>query len=112
MIRVVADDGHVTTLDIEPLLPVHIGIGTGYGYDADWRHGMWQGPLKVENFHLDTTTPEGAMRLFGIVDNSAKFGYTDRDGKRHEGYGLYENMAIGPHEKYGFTDMLDGFVRK
>jgi hypothetical protein len=25
---------------------------------------------------------------------------------------LYENMAIGPHEKYGFTDMLDGFVKK
>jgi hypothetical protein len=47
--------------------------------------------------------------LFGIVDNSARFSYTDRAGKRHSGYGLYENMAIGPHHKYGFKDMLDGY---
>ena len=108
-VRVVADDGFVYDMKIEPLLPVYIGVGTGYGYDADWRHGMWQGPLVVQNFELDTNKPEDAMRLFGIVDNSARFTYTDRDGRTHVGYGLYENMAIGPHHKYGFTDMLDGY---
>lgn len=103
------DDGRSIGVHIEPLVPVHIGIGTGYGYDADWRHGMWQGPLKVEHFALDTNRPEDAQRLFGIVDNSARFEYTDFDGRRHVGYGLFENMAIGPHQKYGFVDMLDGF---
>ena len=92
----------------EPLIPVHIGIGTGYGYDNDWRHGMWQGPLKVEGFHLDTTTPEGAARLFGIVDAGARFSYTDGTGT-HVGFGLLETMIIGPHDRYGFTDMLDGY---
>ena len=30
-----------------PLLPNYISIGTGYGIDADWRHGMYQGPDPV-----------------------------------------------------------------
>ncbi|MBJ7293642.1 MAG: hypothetical protein JHC78_08875 [Ilumatobacteraceae bacterium] len=97
------------TITAEPMLPVHIGIGTGYGYDADWRHGMYQGPLKVEGVHIDLTTPEGAARMFGICDASAKFTYADKHGT-HVGYGLFETMVIGPHDQYGFTDMLDGFA--
>jgi len=91
-------------------VPIHIGIGTGYGYDTDWRHGMWQGvdPV-VQNFELDTNTPEGKARLFGIVDNGARFSYTDERGT-HVGYGLYENLIIGPHDQYGFVDMLDGYA--
>ncbi len=107
------EDGSIReTLDIlvEPILPVHVGIGTGYGYDTDWRHGMWQGAEPVvQHFELDTNTPEGKGRLFGIVDNGAKFTYSDSLGT-HTGYGLYENLIIGPHDQYGFTDMLDGYV--
>ena len=105
-----AADG--TTIDItaEPLIPIHIGIGTGYGYDADWRHGMWQGAEPVvQHFHLDTNTAEGKARLFGIVDAGARFTYTDDRGT-HVGYGLYETMIIGPHKQYGFVDMLDGYA--
>jgi hypothetical protein len=100
--------GSEIELVAEPLVPVHIGIGTGYGYDADWRHGMWQGPLVVQGFHLDTNTPEGASRLMGIVDASARFTYTDEHGT-HVGYGLFETMVIGPHDRYGFEDLLDGY---
>jgi hypothetical protein len=103
-------DGELIDINVEPLLPIHIGIGTGYGYDTDWRHGMWQGPEPVAQlFELDTNTPEGKARLFGIVDNGARFTYTDSRGT-HVGYGLYENLVIGPHEQYGFVDMLDGWV--
>lgn len=101
-------DGTPFDVVAEPLVPVHIGIGTGYGYDADWRHGMWQGPLKVEGVHIDTTTPEGAARLMGIVDASARFTYRDSLGE-HAGYGLLETMVIGPHDRYGFQDLLDGY---
>ena len=102
--------GETIDIDVEPLVPIHIGIGTGYGYDTDWRHGMWQGvdPV-VQNFELDTNTPEGKARLFGIVDNGARFTYTDERGT-HVGYGLYENLIIGPHDQYGFVDMLDGYA--
>ena len=30
-----------------PLLPNFVSIGTGYGIDADWRHGMYHGPEPV-----------------------------------------------------------------
>ena len=103
-LRLTEPDGSLLTITVEPLVPVHVGIGTGYGYDADWRHGMWQGPLKVEGVHIDTTTPEGAQRLFGIVDAAARFTYGE-----HVGYGLFETMVIGPHERYGFRDLLDGW---
>ncbi len=103
-IRLTEPDGTPITIAVEPMVPVHVGIGTGYGYDSDWRHGMWQGPLKVEGFELDTTTPDGAARLFGIVDASARFSYGG-----NVGYGLFETMVIGPHDQYGFTDLLGGY---
>jgi len=102
-------DGELIDIAVEPLVPIHIGLGTGYGYDADWRHGMWQGPEPVTQlFELDTNTAEGKARLFGIVDNGARFVYTDSRGM-NVGYGLYENLIIGPHDQYGFTDLLDGW---
>jgi hypothetical protein len=102
-------DGSEIVITAEPMVTTHIGIGTGYGYDADWRHGMWQGPdTVVQGFHIDTNTPEGDARLFSITDASAKFTYTDERGT-HVGYGLFETMAIGPHHQYGFVDMLDGY---
>ena len=100
-------DGTPIEIQVESLVRVHIGIGTGYGYDADWRHGMWQGPLKVEGVHIDTTTAEGAARMFGIVDAGARFRY-----EGHVGYGLFETMVVGPHDRYGFADLLDGYTDK
>lgn len=109
VITIERPDGSTIEMTAEPMVTTHIGIGTGYGYDTDWRHGMWQGSeTVVQGFHIDTNTPDGAMRLFGITDASAKFTYTDESGT-HIGYGLFETMAIGPHHQYGFVDMLDGF---
>jgi hypothetical protein len=94
-----------TEIRVEPLLPVHIGIGTGYGYETDWKHGMWQGSdLVVQGVHHDVSTPEGAARMWGIVDASARFTY---DG--NVGYGLFETLLMGPHQQYGFTDIMDGW---
>jgi hypothetical protein len=44
----------------------------------------------------------------GIVDASARFTYTDSHGE-HTGFGLLETMVIGPHDRYGFKDLLDGY---
>jgi hypothetical protein len=103
-------DGETITIEVEPLLPTYVGIGTGYGYDPDWKHGMWQGAEPVAQFfEIDTNTPEGKARLFGLVDNGARFTYSDERGE-HVGYGLYENMVVGPHDQYGFKEMMDGFA--
>jgi hypothetical protein len=95
------------SVTVEPLLPCHLGIGTGYGFDDDWRHGMYQGPLKVQGVTYDLDKPEDKARMMGIVDSVARFELTEGD-KTHVGYGLWEYFVIGPHDKYGFTDLLDG----
>jgi hypothetical protein len=71
---------------------------------------MWHGAEPVvQRFELDTNTPEGKAKLFGIVDNGATFTYTDIRGT-HVGHGLYENLIVGPHDQYGFKDLMDGFA--
>jgi hypothetical protein len=83
---------------VESVLPLHVGVGTGYGFDPDWRHGMYQGPLKVEGLTLDLRRDEDRARMFGLVDHLARF---ECDGQ--VGWGLFEVLAFGPHEPSGFT---------
>ena len=86
----------------EPLVHAFIALGTGYGVEPDWRHGMWQGPLAVQGKSYKTAeiAPIGQLT---IVDHVARYRYAD-----HVGYGLYEHMFIGPFEKYGMRDRADG----
>ena len=91
-------------LDVEvtPLLEAHVGVGTGYGMDQDWRHGMYQGALVVQGVDLDTVADRD--RLFGLVDSAARFETSDGD----VGYGLHEYVFVGPFPKYGLTGVFDG----
>ena len=83
---------------VTPLLRAHIGIGAGYGFDTDWRHGMYQGPLVVQGVEWDLTTEAGRGAMWGIVDSVARFELADGT----TGHGLFEYVVLGPHEKYGF----------
>jgi hypothetical protein len=94
--------GRKLEIAVTPLLPMYVGVGTGYGFDADWRHGMYQGALKVEGFTLDTRDPANKARLFGLVDNVARF---ELDGD--VGYGLFEYMLMGPNARFGFKNFED-----
>ena len=97
-----AGDRGVLSVDVEPPLPVHVGIGTGYGFDADWRHGMYQGPLVVQGVRYDLTDPEVQRTMFGLVDSVARFTV---DGE--VGYGLFEWAFFGPHQRYGWKAFDD-----
>ncbi|ACY99504.1 MULTISPECIES: hypothetical protein [Thermomonospora] len=79
-----------------PVLPVHLMVGTGYGLEPDWRHGMYQGPeLKVQSVSYDLRKEEDAARMWGMVDALGRFEY---DG--NVGYGLLEYWALGPHPSF------------
>lgn len=73
-------DGAPFDIDVAILLPVWVGKGTGYGFDDDWRHGMWQGELVVQDVRWDLTDPEVAATMFGIRDAVARFTWGDRVG--------------------------------
>ena len=86
-------------IDCQPLLTHHLSVGTGYGMDADWRHGMYQGPEEVVQGLVLPVDQIKGLSQYGVVDQAARFTY---DGK--VGYGLFESAFIGPFERYGMTD--------
>ncbi len=98
-------DGGELRLDVEPLLPVVIGLGAGYGLEPDWRHGMWQGELEVQGRTYDLADPEVQARFFGLRDCVARATATGADGSTAVGHGLLEVGIIGPHRPTG----LDGW---
>ncbi|MCA1833237.1 MAG: hypothetical protein ABR548_07565 [Actinomycetota bacterium] len=83
---------------VTPLLRMHVGIGTGYGFDADWRHGMYQGALVVQGKTWDLTTQAGQDAMYGLVDSVARFDLPDGT----TGFGLFEYLVLGPYPRYGF----------
>ena len=81
-----------------PILPVHLMVGTGYGLEPGWKHGMYQGPdLKVEGVTHDLREPDDAARMWGMVDAVGRYEYADGTAV---GYGLYEYWALGPHPSF------------
>jgi len=81
---------------VEPLVPLHLSVA-GYGGDPTWRHGSYRGRLKVEGLTLDPNRSEDQARLVGLVDHLARFEQDDQVG-----WGLFEFLALGPHEPSGF----------
>jgi len=107
-LRMTEPDGSPLVIEVTPLLPVHIGIGTGYGMDPDWRHGSWQGELEVQGRSWDLSTEEGRAAMWGIAEAVATFEITEGSTKGAKGLGMFEHLNIGPYSRYGFTDFLDG----
>ncbi len=83
---------------VEPLTHVWVMVGTGYGLEQDWKHGMYQGELKVEGLVLDME--EDKDRMLGVLDHVAKYTLTDSVGRETVGYGLFEYMFLGQFDKY------------
>ena len=94
--------GGEVRVEVTPLLDCWLMLGTGYGLEADWRHGMWQGPLVVQGVEVDYERDAG--RLFGLVDQVARFEQTTGPRAGAVGYGLHEFFFIGGFARYGLVD--------
>ena len=98
-----APEGPIT-VEAAPLLTNFISLGTGYGMDQDWRHGMWQGETEVVQALEYKVDEIAALAQYGVVDSVGRFSY---DG--NTGYGLYEHGFFGTFEKLGLHDRGDLF---
>ena len=77
-------------VEVEPVLPLHVGVGTGYGFDGDgWKHGAYHGELVVQGRVFDLTAEADRGAMFGIVDHVARY---TCDGQ--EGWGLFEHLWL------------------
>ncbi len=94
--------GGALSVKCTPLVTCFVAIGTGYGMDADWRHGMHQGKLVVQGLEKkhDEIAPIGQ---YGVVDHVGRFEVAGRVG-----HGLYEHAFIGAFEKCGLKDAGSG----
>lgn len=103
--------GEPTSVTVEPLLPMYLGLGTGYGGEiapqpgsSEWRHGKYQGDLVVETPSWDIADLPSESLMNVVVDHIARF--TTNTGE--VGYGMAEYLFVGPNERYGFTGFTDG----
>ncbi|WP_182348169.1 hypothetical protein [Tomitella gaofuii] len=91
-------------VECTPVLASYIGVGTGYGLEQDWRHGMWQGALAVQQLRQPASSIEDWKRMFCPIDNLARCTLTE-DGRTSTGEGLFEVAVIGTYPRYGFDDI-------
>jgi len=93
--------GGAFSVAVTPLTHCFIAVGTGYGMDSDWRHGMYQGKLVVQGKEW-SMQELATWGWFGVVDHAARFEIKG-PGKAGVGYGLHEHGFFGPFPKYGLT---------
>jgi hypothetical protein len=86
---------------VRPVLPVSLMVGTGYGLEPDWKHGMYQGTdLVVQGVCYDLDMPADKARMWGMIDSVATFECTE-NGHTVNGTGLFEYWPFGPHRPTG-----------
>lgn len=105
-LRFQSPGGEQAVVRVEPVLPLHIAVGTGYGLDADWRHGAYQGKLKVESLEMGIDEAAARNGVYGVVEALSRYHYEGQEGAA-TGWGMFEYSIIGPHEPSGFTGMTD-----
>ncbi|MFE0749037.1 hypothetical protein [Gordonia sp. NPDC058843] len=92
--------GRQRTIEIAPLSDIgfHLGAANYFGFKGD-RHGKWHGIDHTSGeYYKDMTdreTLEEAHQLRDCV-------ITTREGDA-TGYGIFESMVIGGHQRYGLT---------
>ncbi len=94
-LELVAPDGAVTPIAAQPLLTIYM---SGFGYGPPWRHGHYQGPLKVEHEVWDLTDEATRKRVFGLTETLCRF---EMAGKT--GFGVFEFLCLGAYQPLGLS---------
>lgn len=90
--------GGALTLRGQPMLQTYLTVGTGYGMEPDWRHGMYQGPeTVVQRETLDYGSDQ--QRMMGLVETPARFTLSGPDGEQH-GAGMMEFAFFSNVDRY------------
>jgi len=100
-IALVARSGERREIALEPLLLFHMK-GIGYTH-PEWGHGRWKGELAVGGESWSTAD----LDPLALENQHCQQVVRARSGDR-EGVGVLEQLAFGPHARYGFKELLDG----
>ena len=100
VITLVEPGGPRHDIQLEPLLCFRM---KGIGYtNIEWGHGKWKGELAIghESWRSDELDPMALDNQHVQQVVRARLG-------DEEGVGVLEQMCLGPHAPYGFTEFLD-----
>lgn len=95
-------DGRSHRMELEPLLTFRMR-GIGY-FHPTWGHGSNHGALEVGGESLELAGLDPADPTGIHVQTLCRARY---DG--HEGIGVLEQLAVGPHSPTGLTGLFDGY---
>lgn len=100
-LRIRTPQGESRVIHLEPLLRFQMK-GLGYRH-PQWSHGLWKGELALgaDHWRLD------ALPMLDIHHVHIQQLVRATDGDR-VGYGIVEQLCIGPHAPSGFRALLDG----
>lgn len=93
--------GDPLEIEIEPLLRFPM-IGIGYGH-PEWGHGTWHGELQLARESWNVNDLDELDFRYQHMQQVVRA----RMGER-SGVGVLEQIILGPHERYGFKETLDG----
>jgi hypothetical protein len=95
-------DGREERIHLEAVLCFRMK-GIGYSH-PEWGHGMWKGDLAIggESWKMDEIDPMALENQHIQQIVRARCG-------DEVGWGVLEQICIGPHARYGFTGFLDPY---
>jgi len=103
VVELTRDDGSRIRVVNTPLRTIYLNTGSGYRYDGEWGHGVYQGDLKIEGTVHHIGAPTERLDIAGLNETLCRF---DLD-TGEVGWGMHENMVIGAHHPSGFHSSRD-----
>jgi hypothetical protein len=100
-------NGDISTISLEPMFEFQMS-GLGYGHPT-FGHGRWNGEAVVAGERIAVPVSTPCARQHVHVQALCRATFLGADGRREEGVGILEQLAIGDHAT-GLTGILDGFV--
>ena len=93
--------GAPVTLALESVLRFNMN-GLGYAHPR-WGHGVWQGGSALEAEHWKEGDLQPGNPFHQHLHHLVRARLREK-----RGVGLLEQILIGPHQRYGFTGLVDG----
>ncbi|WP_295683493.1 hypothetical protein [uncultured Nevskia sp.] len=98
-------NGDATRIDLSVKWPFFM---TGLGYfNPDWAHGLNKGPLAVGYDQIRTADIRTHLPPYSHIQAFVSATMTGPDGQVSQGFGVLEQLLIGPYSPLGMTGLLD-----
>lgn len=99
-------DDHEIRVELRPQFNFYMS-GLGYMH-PEWGHGMYKGEIATGYEAWNLNEIDETLPLFLHVQAFCNATMSTK-GETIQGSGVLEQLIIGPHERSGFKDFLDGY---